>query len=287
LRSRDRAPEGTNDEACLKVKTDANGEVKVKFKSPLTGSIDWAKYGKYYSGIAGDYKITAKDEQLTEVRASTTIAAEVKDLQPATFDSNMVQGRGDTSDSSAHPDGSYGIPATLSAFSNLANDFRKYQDLHNAALVGCGKKKWPIEPLSVNDIALPTGGIFDWQISQTPWRPSHQTHNKGEGGDFNRFGAPDPDNWKKMGTDCHGDTTVLLEWYMQVLLDLGRSYGSWDCADLGASGGYPSFDPAVCAKGEVPEVGTVVTPIVAPGVYGPPPPPFIYFPPRLHLHVKD
>jgi hypothetical protein len=284
------APEGSDDKSCVTVKTGASGEAKVKFKSSLTGSITWAKYGKYYSGIAGDYKITAKDEQLTEVRGDTIVVAEVKDLQPASFDSNLVQGRADISDSSSHPDGSWGTPGTLSAFSNLANDFFKYQDLHNTALLGCGKQPWKsinypnknVEPLSMNDIALPTGGVFDWH--QT-WRPSHQTHNKGEGGDFNRFAAAVEKNWEKKGTDCHGDTNVLLEWYMQVLLDLGKKYGSWDCADLGASGAYPVFSPDACAKGELPDVGTVTTPLVTPGYEGPAAPPFIYFPPLLHLHV--
>jgi len=74
---------------------------------------------------------------------------------------------------------------------------------------------------------------------------------------------------------------------MQVLLDLGKKYGSWDCADLGASGGYPIFSPAACAKGEIPDVGTETTPLVTPGYHGPAAPSFIYFPPRLHLHVRD
>jgi hypothetical protein len=236
------------------------------------------------SGIAGDYKITAKDEQLTEVRASTTVVAEVKDLQPATFDSNLIEGRRDSSDSSPHPDGSWGTPGVVQAFASLAKDFRYYQDEQNALLKEHGKQPWKsvnypkrdTEPLSMNDIALPTGGVFDWH--QT-WRPSHQTHNKGEGGDFNRFGASDRNNWDKLGIEFDGSSVVLLEWYMHVLIGLGKEYGSWDCTDLGASGEYPLFSPDACAKGEIP-VGEMVP---GPGPWHPEP--WDYFPPLLHLHV--
>jgi hypothetical protein len=272
-------PETLDDTSCTTVTTDANGEAKVKFKSPLTGSVDPTEKGAgpYRSGIAGDYKITAKDSEFTEVRDSTEILAKVKDLKPATFDSNLEELRGGTS---AHPDGSYGAEGTLNAFAKLAKAFHDYQILHNIALTGeyCKKTAWlPVVSASTNDIALPEGGIFDWNTTKTPWRPSHQTHNKGGGGDFNRFG----DYENKNRTECGGTTANLQVWYMQVFIELGKDYGQWDCSDLGASGGYPMFSPHACAVGEIP-TGEVIAPFV-----GPQGPAVFYFPPRLHLHVED
>lgn len=279
------APAGSGDDTtCLTVTTDTQGEAKVDFKSPLTGSIDWAKYGAYYSGIAGDYWITAKDAEFTEVRDSTLVLAKVDNLQEAPFDDDLVH----SDPSSAHPEPFYGTPGTVGAFSQLAKAFHRAQDDHNDELAACGKKKWPLEPLSQNDIALPTGGIFDWH--QT-WSPSHSTHNKGEGGDFNRFGASVESSWHKFGTECDGSMPSRLVWDMQILLDLGKDYGHWDCSDLGASGGYPAFAPDACAKGEIPAVGEYVLPLVAPGHAGPPTSfgrgGIIFFPPDLHLHVED
>jgi hypothetical protein len=268
-----------DDTSCIPVKTDANGEAKVKFKSPLTGSVDPTEKGAgpYRSGIAGDYKITAKDAQFTQVRDSTEILAKVKDLKPATFDSNLEELRGGTS---AHPDGSYGTERTLNAFTKLAKAFHDSQILHNILLTGeYGKKaEWlPVVSASTNDIALPEGGIFDWNTTKTPWRPSHQTHNKGGGGDFNRFG----DYSNKTRTECGGTTANLQVWYMQVFIELGKDSGQWDCSDLGASGGYPMFSPQACAVGEIP-TGEVIAPFV-----GPEGPAVFYVPPRLHLHVED
>jgi len=267
-----------DDTSCITVNTDANGEAKVKFKSPLTGSVDYTTKGAgpYKIGIAGDYKITAKDAQFTEVRADTEIQAKVKDLKPATFDSNLEELRGGTS---AHPDGSFGTEGTLEKFTELAKAFHDYQILHNIALTGeyCKKKEWPVVPASTNDIALPEGGIFDWNTTKTPWRPSHQTHNKGGGGDFNRFG----DYANKTRIECGGTTANLQVWYMQVFIELGKTKGKWDCSDLGASGGYPMFSPDACEVGEIP-TGEIRTPFV-----GPEGPAVLYFPPRLHLHVED
>lgn len=270
------------DTACITVETEANGEAKgeakVKFESPLTGFEDRARYGAYKIGIAGDYKITAKDVQITEVRADTMVYAKVQGLQRATFDSNLTH----SDPSSEHPEAFWGTKGTLTAFTKLAEDFNKYQTLHNVALKGCGKTGWPLQKLSMNDIALPTGGVFDWH--QT-WRPSHQTHNKGEGGDINHPWV----DYDKKGVECgppsdprrDGDTVHLYDWYMQVLLDLAKKYGRWDCTDLG--GKQYDLSSYACAKGEIPEVGEVINPL-PPGYAGPP---NSYFPPNLHLHVED
>jgi hypothetical protein len=284
----------SDDIPCITVNTNANGEAKVKFESPLTGSADYAKKkggGPYLSGIAGSYWITARDLQISAAPVSTMITARVKDLQPATFDTNLVEVRGGTS---AHPQGSYGTKGTVEAFSKLAERFNLLQILHNATLTGdrCKKlKAWPVAPASTNDIALHDGGIFDWRTTKTPWRPSHQTHNKGQGGDFNRFG----DYQNSTKTDCGGTAVNLQVWYMQVLVELGKDYGRWDCADLGASGADPRdfernyrlggnialFSPTACEAGEIP-VGKMIP---GPGPWAPPM--WQYFPPRLHLHVED
>lgn len=276
------------DTACITVETEANGEAKVKFESPLTGE-DSARYGTYKIGIAGDYKITAKDAQITEVRAQTIVYAKVQGLQRATFDGNLTH----SDPSPKHPEAFWGTKGTLSAFTKLAEDFNKYQTLHNVALKGCGKTGWPVQKLSMNDIALPTGGVFDWH--QT-WRPSHQTHNKGEGGDINHPWV----DYDKTGVECgppsdprrDGDTVHLYDWYIQVLLDLAKKYGHWDCADLAGSLRLGPTQPVrkiydlssyACDKGEIPEVGEVINPL-PPGYAGPP---NSYFPPDLHLHVED
>jgi hypothetical protein len=182
LRARDRSTPGSNDPPCITVKTDANGEAKVKFECPLTGSIDNASYGTYRSGIAGYYTITARAREaseggpILETKASTDVMAQVDGLEPLKPSADLEEGRGGTG---AHPQGSYGTAETLQAFASLAADFHEVQDEHNAKLAKCGRKQWkPIQPLSTNDIALHDGGIFDWQST---WAPSHQTHNKGEG----------------------------------------------------------------------------------------------------------
>jgi len=281
------------DKPCITIATDTSGRAKVKFESPLTGSADYTKKGgaPYLSGIAGNYWITARDLQISAAPVSTMIIARVKGLQPATFDTNLVEVRGGTS---AHPQGSWGTKGTVEAFSKLAERFNLHQILHNAALTGdrCKKlKAWPVTPASTNDIALPNGGIFDWRTTKTPWRPSHQTHNKGQGGDFNRFG----DYENSTRTDCGGTAVNLQVWYMQVLVEIGKDYGQWDCADLGASGADPQdfernyryggkialFSPTACAAGEIP-VGEMIP---GPGPWAPPT--WQYFPPRLHLHVED
>jgi hypothetical protein len=273
-------PRGDSDDTpCIQVKTDPNGVAKVKFKSPLTGSVDHTKIGSgpYMIGIAGTYWISARDVQITTAPATTMILAKVKDLEQVKSGEKITVA-GATSE---HPEDFYGTKETLGKFTKLADKFREYQDKHNVALTGeyCKKKAWlPVVPVSMNDIALPDGGIFDLGKN---WQPSHYTHSKGGGGDFNRFGDSN-----KTRTECGGTTANLQVWYMQVLVELGKDYGKWDCSDLGASGGYPMFSPDACAVGEIP-TGESTTPLVMPGFQGPGAPTFLYFPPLLHLHVED
>jgi hypothetical protein len=303
---------------CIIVKTDANGVAKVTFRSPLTGVVDFASYGNYNSGIAGSYVITAGETRsaqvknatgilqsvnsITEVRARATVLAKVKGLEAAKFVGRLQQGR--TLPDSDHPEGSYGSHKTLQAFTDLANAFVEAQRDHFTAKCPGGKEiGWPpIVPLQANDIALPDGGVFDWNVTgspklpATPWRPSHQTHNKGEGGDFNRFGANSGDsglNLSDVGTvDCNGHVAIKQFWYAHLLLDLGTKYGHWDCADLqGASipGGnnlqQVMWNPYLL-KGKVnerlsnPSKSSYCKQV---GEFSDP----LYFPHRLHLHVED
>lgn len=292
-------PDGVDDKACIVVTTDPNGEAKATFKIPLTGSKDPAQYGPYMSGIAGNYRITAKDARITEVRAHTMVLAAVTGLQPLDFNTNLKQGRHDTTPASGHPDGSFGTQKTLDHFKALAKDFVDHQNTHNTELANCKdgpKPQWkPIVALEANDIALPTGGVFDWNLgggNPTPWRPSHQTHNKGEGGDFNRLGAGADNsglNFTRVVADCAGHTAIKQYWDAHLLLDLGTKYGHWDCSDL--QGKPASNDPAAIAWNPYLAVnGALSKSAVAAfksgckqGEFSDP----TYFPPRLHLHVED
>ncbi len=108
------------------------------------------------------------------------------------------------------------------------------------------------------------------------WRPGHQTHNKGEGGDFNRFGAGSGQLSNVTGEQCYGGPVNIQNWYAHTLLDLGTFYGHWDCTDLQMTNSSPGASAvtskAKCEAGEFPTSygnGTA------------------WFPHRLHLHVED
>jgi hypothetical protein len=85
---------------------------------------------------------------------------------------------------------------------------------------------------------------------------------------------------------------LFVEWYTQALLDLGKQYGHWDCADLAGSFRLGPTQPVrkiydlssyACTEGIIPRVGADMSPL-PPGYAGPP---MSYFPPNLHLHVED
>ena len=116
--------------------------------------------------------------------------------------------------------------------------------------------------MSLNDIALPDGGIFDLDSG---WQPGHYTHNKGEGGDFNRF-TDISGTGKDCNSTCICTSVNKRTWLLHTLLELGEAYGKWDCKDLG--------NPPGCATGEPPtSVGYI--------------PAHPQYPHRLHLHVQD
>jgi hypothetical protein len=269
------------DSPCITVKTDRWGLGKVMFESPLTGIKQTAGYGKYEIGIAGDYKVTAKLARYPDTRATVKVLSRVERLQMFQTAPGLT---GDTSNTVAHPQGSYATAGTFEAFKRLALDFQKQQGRHNDALVQCFKPfnpsnpltflvpplpdpRWPVEPVDLNDIALPKGGIFDLDKD---WKPSHFTHNKGEGGDFNRFGAGDKLDPKRTRLDCDGSSVPLQWWWAHLLLGLGEKYGKWDCKDLQLAG--PN-----CVGPSPITSGTDKTPA---GLTN-------WFPHRLHLHVED
>jgi hypothetical protein len=290
----DLAPRLDLEKPCITVKTDVNGEApKVTFKPPLTGSIDHTQKdgsGPYKSGIAGTYWITARDVQIAAAPVSTMILAKIKGcdspgadprncLKLAEFN-KVLTGVGATSE---HPENFYGTPGTLKAFTELAEKFRAAQDKHNEALKSATPSfdEWKPVKLSLNDIALRDGGIFDLGKN---WGPSHYTHSKGQGGDFNRF----TEFASKTGIDSDGSTVNLQIWYLQTLIELGKSKDhKWDCTDLGGSTSF--FSGYNCNNGQIPPIGGAVEQFQIQlgfhscclvGNFG-------YIPPLLHLHVED
>lgn len=257
------------------VKTDATGHAKVKFALPLTGNAQSTGYGSYKIGIAGDYRISARLASYPDAQASAMVMTRDPGLQPFEPAPGLT---GDSSNTARHPHGSFATAPTYDAFRRLGADFKDQQERHNAALVTCHAlapgyagpipdPTWPVRTVDMNDIALTSGGIFDLDGT---WKPSHYTHNKGEGGDFNRFGAgqdgPNP-NFARL--DCDGSSVRLQWWWAHLLLGLGEKYGSWDCKDLGLQA--PCAAPAPITDATQPVPAGVNT----------------WFPHRLHLHVED
>jgi hypothetical protein len=260
----------------LKTKTDANGKIKFKYAAPLTGKIDQAGYGKYDIGIAGDYSVTAKSVKFpAAVSPAVAITSQVDGLEDGSGNPAYLS----VGETATHPVNHYFSAGTLDAFNQLAGDFSQVEQDHEALLSHCQKPAWfnPPVKLEVNDVALPEGGIFDWHST---WQPSHGTHNKGEGGDFNKFTiqSTPQSGISGSGKDCNSTCTCTsvkkLAWLVHTLLEEGESYGKWDCNDLGG--------PPGCDAGEPPtSVGYIVSHPGNPSANIP------SYPPRLHLHVED
>jgi hypothetical protein len=278
IHSDDNRPRGTIDghvvtKDGIEKNTDAYGQVRIKYGSPLTGSPDPAGYGTYNIGIAGTYKISAESKDVPGATAKLAILAKVDGLIPLPTNSNYQLNRGDTG---GHPAGSHGTAATLSEFGNLANDFYQAQSDHNTELKNCTPQKTPWfngvpVSLSINDIALPDGGVFDLGSN---WKIGHQTHNRGEGGDFNKFKDIQWNGATAFGPECNGPPVKKRAWLLHTLLTLGQKYGKWDCSDLGSPDG--------CDVGEPPtSVGSIKFP------NGQIETKSNTYPYRLHLHIQD
>lgn len=76
--------------------------------------------------------------------------------------------RGDTAQ---HPEGTYGKFKTINTLELIAENYFKKV-----------KRK-----LSVNDLSLPKGGLFDVHFN---WRPGHKSHRTGTDADINQAGVP-------------------------------------------------------------------------------------------------
>jgi len=235
IHSDDDRPRGTIDgqkvgkEGVPGKNTDRYGQVRIKYGAPLTGSVDPAVYGTYNIGIAGTYKIKAKTTDKFAATGDLAIIAKVDELQelPPANPHYMI----DRGNVGGHPAGSRGTGTTLGEFVNVADDFYQAQNDHNTELQNCQKSPWgdPV-PVSFNDITLPDGGIFDLD---SDWLPSHQTHNRGEGGDFNRFNDIPWTGPGALGPDCNGPPVKRRAWLLFTLLTIGQNYGHWDQTDLG------------------------------------------------------
>jgi hypothetical protein len=217
-------------------------------------------------GLAGIYEVTAKSRKFPDRKDTAVITVRYKKgtLTPKllndedsgsgiiidTKNNNTIVGSyyDVRSATNAHEAGTYGTPGTVSAFQSLAKDFYQLQVDHNSILVKCEKPAWGLEvkddtvvppkkivvPLKVsfNDIALSGGGLFDLGPSaKNPWhpwwQPGHQTHGKGEGGDFNHFYQT------STLKECNGTNRNFDTWLWSNLKALGEKYGGvWDQTDL-------------------------------------------------------
>lgn len=259
----------------IDVPTDEKGKATLKFEPTIhfPGRTDkkgnvippsdyWdaaSKKGAYHIGIAGVYEVTAKPTRFPDSNGTGEITAKVKEELKALAKSKYLELSDETD---THKIDHRGTVATLEAFTKLALDFYFAQVAHNTALTNCKidqKDLWAVHPVSFNDIALPWGGLFD--VDDEPWQPSHQTHNKGEGGDFNRFGAGPHDLKMQLGKGkaCNGGTYDIEIALQHLLLALGPKYGHWDCSDLQLASGCTTNDIL----------------------------PYPKMPHRLHLHVED
>lgn len=195
------------------VTTDAAGQAKVNFK-PGTD------YFQHTRGIAGTYEVTAKPVKFPTKQVKRAIEVERTDfVELPVPDQNYFINRGNGT--AQHPDGAWGTQATINGVSNLAQDFVNAQIAHNMVLTQSGQAPWPIYPLSVNDITLQHGGLYDtggWNVvTNQPagfvaWQPPHQTHLNGIGVDLNtrQWNPPNRYNWLRA-----------------TLVSLGHNYGNW------------------------------------------------------------
>jgi len=206
----------TDDNKTLTVRTDAKGAVTLKFEPP--GKTATSKN----VGIAGVYEIKATSERFKERSSTVAVSVGFTGLTslPESPDAYYEVVRGGTD---KHANGTFATAGTVRAFQSLAADFYKTEEAHNDQLKACGKNPWKLRKVSFNDIALAAGGLFDWKGS---WAPPHQTHGRGQGGDFNHFYETGKVK------ECNGTQVTFDTWLTAVLLELGQKYGHWDEWDL-------------------------------------------------------
>lgn len=74
-------------------------------------------------------------------------------------------------DADRHPEGQWGTPEALDALREIAKEYRDRTG----------------QRLSVNDLSLPWGGLFDFK---NVYLPPHKTHREGTDADINQLGVP-------------------------------------------------------------------------------------------------
>ena len=200
----------------LAIKSGVDGRVDVRFeppgKTPKSRGI----------GLSGVYEIRAHVAGAPDRVATLPIIVRVPGLvllDPEPDGPLTIIRAGMES----HPDGTYGTPATVDALRSLAGWVVETQRTRNKVLQACGKEPWLVWQLSVNDVSLPWGGLFDYKAD---WSPPHQMHGLGVAADINHFFA------EGRNVDCEGREVSLDAWLMAVLLEYGREFGTWDAYDL-------------------------------------------------------
>ncbi|MDQ6958627.1 MAG: penicillin-insensitive murein endopeptidase [Mariprofundaceae bacterium] len=108
------------------------------------------------------------------IRGLVKLPGPLNTENPATAAGDYIKVRGGTD---THPEGSFGTPFALDALKNIAKKYKKARG----------------RALSINDMSLPKGGLFDYRAT---WKPDHNTHRRGKDGDINQDGLrclPDKD----------------------------------------------------------------------------------------------
>jgi len=227
----------TDQKPSIEVKTDDDGRAHLTFKPGKAQCCLWNKQQQCVNhdcpniGIAGIYEITATSVRFPLRSAERAVEAKVDGLSPLDADPNYVDNVG----TGNHTSGDNATAATKKGLHPFAEAFYKAQLLHNDQLTACGQHEWPIYPLWVIDVSLPTGGLYDLHDD---WSTPHQTHGHGDGVDFSVHRRSNSKSaWpadKSQMPICDGYTISPQGWLMMKMWELGSKYGSWDNTDFNA-----------------------------------------------------
>jgi uncharacterized repeat protein (TIGR01451 family) len=212
----------------INVTTNNQGEATIRFR-PGRDYDSGTRGGRCAGdqrGIAGDYKLDIESTlpaRLAGKQLDTTILVERTDFVELVDGPNFYI----RYNSTLHPNGTSGKPATMQVIQRLADDFNAAQVAHNATLAAAGKPAWPIVELAIIDISLEDGGLYDSggtnvcadgqpRVNFIPWQIPHQTHLTGRGIDISTA------VWWASAT-----TPAQFRWWRNKLRELGCNYGTW------------------------------------------------------------